>query len=82
MEEAEYSFRKQVSESKLTIRNIPTDMTCNGTLEPPVVKSLWDNIVMSSGVEPSRFYTKIVLQKCRKTLFEGKIVFLCKRLFK
>ena len=59
MEEAEYSFRKQASESKQTIRNVPTDMTCNATLESPVVKSLWENIVMSSELDPSSFTQKL-----------------------
>ena len=74
MEEVEYSFRKQVSESKLTIRNIPTDMICNATLESPVVKSLWDNIVMSSGVYPSSSTQKLCLENVVKLYLKARSV--------
>ena len=55
LEEAEYLFQKQVSESTQgTLRKIPTDAICSiNALESPVVKSLWDNIVMSVGVDHS-----------------------------
>ena len=49
LEEAEYLFRKQVSDSNEgTLRKICTDIICNNTLQSPVVQSLWDNIVMSA----------------------------------
>ena len=74
LEQAEYLFRKQVSESKLTIRNIPTDMICNATLESPVVKSLWDNIVMSSGVYPSSSTQKLCLENVVKLYLKARSV--------
>ena len=45
LEEAEISFRKEVTKSKLVLRNIPTENICFSTLRSPAVKSLWDNIV-------------------------------------
>ena len=42
LEEAEISFRKEVTKSKLVLRNIPTKNICFSTLRSPTVKSLWD----------------------------------------
>ena len=50
LEEAEICFRKHVGTSELVVRNIPTDIICVSTLNCPTVKSLWENIVLDSGV--------------------------------
>jgi hypothetical protein len=49
LEVTELSFRSKVSNAKDILRNIPTDLICSKVLDFPVVKSLWENIVMSSG---------------------------------
>ena len=63
LEQAEYEFRQQVIKKKSTLRNIPIDEICNGTLKNPMVKSLWENIVLSSTVDPSSTTQKL----CWKT---------------
>ena len=35
LEQAEYEFRQQVIKKKSTLRNIPIDEICNGTLKKP-----------------------------------------------
>ena len=50
LEEAEVLFRNEVTKSELVLRNIPTDKICFSMLESPTVKSLWDNIVLTSGI--------------------------------
>ena len=67
LEEAEYLFRKQVSDSSEgTLRKICTDTKCNNTLQSPVVQSLWDNIVMSAGVDQSSCTEKLCLENVIK----------------
>lgn len=67
LEETEYLFRKEVSDSSQgTLRKIPTDSICSKTLESPVVKSLWDNIVMSAGVDQSSSTQKLCLENVVK----------------
>jgi hypothetical protein len=51
LEVAEISFRMHVAQSKQALRNIPTKDICNTTLESPLVKSLWENITLSAGVD-------------------------------
>ena len=68
LEQAEYEFRQQVSEEKSTLRNIPIDEICNATLKHPTVKSLWENIVLSSGVDPSSATQKLCLEKKQNNL--------------
>ena len=75
LEEAEVIFRNEIGKSKLVIHNIPTDKISFLTLESPKVKSLWDNIVVASGI-PSTSRTQIVSRKCYQTLFESKIFFI------
>jgi hypothetical protein len=62
------SDNKWVREEKSTLRNIPIDEMCNATLKHPTVKSLWENIVLSSGVDPSSANPEIMLGKHNKTL--------------
>ena len=68
LEEAEISFRKHVGTGDITasIRNIPMDMICVSTLDSPLVKSLWHNIVLDSGVEKSCSTEKILLENIVK----------------
>ncbi len=68
LEEAEISFRKHVGIGDLTdtVRNIPVDIICVSTLNSPLVKSLWDNIVLDSGVEKSCSTQKLLLENIVK----------------
>ena len=63
--EAEICFRKQVNKTKV-IQNIPVDAICFSTIHLPIVKSLWENIVLSSGVNPSRDINKLCLENIVK----------------
>ena len=65
IEEAEHTFRKQVCESRLALRNIPVDTMCNATLQSPMVKSLWENIVMSAGVDKTSCTQKLCLENVK-----------------
>ena len=62
LQEAEINFRREVSKSKEILRNIPVDVICYKTISTPIVKSLWDNIVVSSGVNASGDTQKICLE--------------------
>ena len=53
VEEAEILFRKNIGEGEQVLRNIPVENICGKTLNSPVVKSLWENIVLESGIEES-----------------------------
>ena len=66
LEEAECLFRKELDKCKQTIRKVPTETVCNAALNSPVVKSLWDNIVLSSGVDPSSSTQKLCLENVIK----------------
>ena len=66
LEVAEISFREHVDESKLALRNIPAEMICNSTLDSPIVKSLWDNIVVSCEIQPSKSTQKLCLENVIK----------------
>jgi hypothetical protein len=48
------------------LRNIPTDLISVSTLNSPLVKSLWDNIVLDSGVEQSCSTQKLLLENIVK----------------
>ena len=66
IEEAELCFRKNVSEGKLLLRSIPTDAICESTLSLPMVKSLWDNIVLEAGIDESCSTQKLCLENIVK----------------
>ena len=51
VEKAEICFRQNVGEGELVLRNIPTEIICESTLSSSVDKSLWENIVLESGIE-------------------------------
>ena len=66
LEESEKTFRQQVCESKLTLRNIPVETICNLTLKSPKVKSLWENIVLTAGVNTTGQTQKLCLENLIK----------------
>ncbi len=66
LEEAEVLFRTEVGKSKLVLRNIPTDEILFLTLKSPKVKSLWDNIVLASGVPSTSSTPKLCLENVVK----------------
>ena len=68
LEEAEISFRKHVGIGDLTdtARNIPVDIICVSTLNSLLVKSLWDNTVLDSGIEKSCSMQKLLLENIVK----------------
>ena len=66
VEVAELLFRRKVNKTKETLRSIPTEYICNSELESPVVKSLWEDIVLSSGIELSSPTQKLCLENVIK----------------
>lgn len=62
LEEAEISFRRHVTTTELAVRNISTDIICASTLNSPTVKSLWENIVLDSGIDQSCSTQKLCLE--------------------
>ena len=66
VEETEICFRKNVGNCELVLRNIPTEMICESALSSPVVKSLWGNIVLESGIEESSSTQKLCLENIVK----------------
>ena len=66
LKEAERNFPREVNKSKEALRNIPVDMICYETVNMPIVKSLWDNIVVLSGVNSSGDTQKICLENIVK----------------
>ena len=66
LQEAEKNFRSEVNKSKDILRNIPVDVICYKTISMPIVKSLWDNIVVSSGVSTAGDTQKICLENIVK----------------
>ena len=66
LEAAEISFRKKVDKSNSKLRNIPTETICDKILESPMVKSLWDNIVLASGVNAASSTQKLCLENVIK----------------
>jgi flagellin-specific chaperone FliS len=66
LQEAEINFRREVNKSKEVLRNIPVDVICYKTISMPIVNSLWDNIVVSSRVNPSGDTQKLCLENIVK----------------
>ena len=52
--------------SQSNLRNIPVEKILNLTLCSPVVKSLWDNITLSSELQPSSSTHKLCLENIIK----------------
>ena len=65
LHETEICFRKEVNKTDI-IRNIPVDTICFSTIRLPIVKSLWENIVLTSGVNPSCDMSKLCLENIVK----------------
>ena len=65
LHEAEICFRKEVNKTNI-IRNIPVDTICFSTIRLPIVKSLWENMVLTSGVNASCDMTKLCLENIVK----------------
>ena len=65
LEVAELCFRSEVNAKDL-LRNIPIDFICNQVSDFPVVRSLWENIVMSSGIDISSPTQKLCLENVVK----------------
>ncbi len=65
LHEAEISFRKEVNKTDI-IRNIPVDAICFSTIRLPIVKSLWENALLCSGVNPSCDMNKLCLENIVK----------------
>ena len=66
LEVAELSFRRELSNAKDVLRNIPTDLICSKVLDFPVVKSLRENIVLSSSIDIASPTQKLCLQNVVK----------------
>ena len=66
VEEAEILFRKNIGEGEHVLRNIPVENICEKTRNSPVVKSLWENIVLESGIEESSSTHKLCLENIIK----------------
>ena len=81
VEEAEICFRKKVSDGDLVVRKIPTEAICESKLNSPVVKSLWENIVLESGIEESSCTQKLCLRIYSEVICTGSLIFVCKRLY-
>lgn len=65
LHQAELHFRVVVQE-KQVLRNINVDSICFSTISSPIVKSLWENIVLSSGVTKSGDTQKLCLENIVK----------------
>ena len=72
LEEAEVIFRNEIGKSKLGICNIPTDKISFLTLESPKVKSLWDYIVVASGIPSTSKTPKLCLENVIKLYLKGR----------
>ena len=66
LQEAEKNFRSEVNKSKDILINIPVDVICYKTISMPIVKSLWDNIVVLSGVSTAGDTQQICLENIVK----------------
>ena len=65
LHEADICFRKEVNKTDI-IRNIAVDAICLSTIRSLIVQSLWENIVLSSGVNPSCDMNKLCLENIVK----------------
>ena len=66
LEISELSFRRELGKTNETLRSIPTDVICDTVFNSPVVKSLWENIVLASGIELSSPVQKLCLENVVK----------------
>lgn len=66
LEISELSFRSELAKTNETLRSIPTGVIRNTVLNSPVVKSLWENIILASGIELSSPTQKLCLENVVK----------------
>ena len=59
---AEIIFRQFTTKQSSVVKSIPSKKLCNDTLDSPLVKSLWDNILQGCGQEISKQTHKICLE--------------------
>ncbi len=62
LEVGESVFRQFIAKQSGVVKSIPCDKLCNDTLDSPLVKSLWDNILQGCGQEFSKQTHKICLE--------------------
>ena len=62
LEVGESVFRQFIAKQSGVVKSIPCDKLCNDTLDSPLVKSLWDNILQGCGQELSKQTHKICLE--------------------
>ena len=59
---SEMTFRKHLSSKKDLISKIPKDEVVDEVMQMPVVRSLWENIIIDVDVAISSEYSKLVLE--------------------
>ena len=62
LEVAEIIFCQFTTKQSSVVKSIPSEKLCNDTLDSPLVKSLWDNILQGCGQEISKQTHKICLE--------------------
>ena len=62
LEVAEIIFHQFTTKQSSVVKSIPSEKLCNDTLDSPLVKSLWDNILQGCGQEISKQTHKICLE--------------------
>ena len=62
LEVVEIVFRQFTANEASVVKSIPCEKLCNDTLDSPLVKSLWDNILQGCGEELSKQVHKICLE--------------------
>ncbi len=62
LEVGESVFCQFIAKQSGVVKSIPCDKLCNDTLNSPLVKSLWDNILQGCGQELSKQTHKICLE--------------------
>ena len=67
--QAKICFRKVVNKTNI-IRNISVVRICFTTIQLTIVKSLWDNIVLPSGADPTSNTSKLCLENIVKLFVE------------
>ena len=70
MEIVELVFWQFVNSQKDLLKKIPCDTLCNESLESPLLKSLWENILQGFNQELSKQTSNLCLENI-KLYFEG-----------
>ena len=66
LEIVEILFRNFIASSKTIVKTIPCDSLCNTALDLPLIKSLWENIMMGCSEEVSKQSNKLCLENIIK----------------